>query len=71
MYASCCQYTIVYVFVCIVLVIVVAFMAGEGVTIGAHRLYSHKSFKAHWLLRLGLVVLQTVAGQVSNNIELT
>lgn len=43
----------------------VALLSGFGVTIGAHRLYSHKAFKARWPLKLGLIVLQTVAGQVS------
>nr|CAI5859712.1 unnamed protein product [Callosobruchus analis] len=37
--------------------------SGEGVTIGAHRLYSHKTFKARFILRLALIILQTVAGQ--------
>ncbi|KAF2893319.1 hypothetical protein ILUMI_12875 [Ignelater luminosus] len=41
----------------------VAAISGFGVTIGAHRLYSHKSFKATWPLRLALILLQTVAGQ--------
>lgn len=45
-----------------------AFLGGEGVTIGAHRLYSHKSFKATFPLRLGLIILQTIAGQVSIHI---
>nr|CAD7193904.1 unnamed protein product [Timema douglasi] len=36
---------------------------GEGVTIGAHRYYSHRAFKATWFLRLVIVVLQTIAGQ--------
>ncbi|CAH1119190.1 unnamed protein product [Phaedon cochleariae] len=40
-----------------------AFASGEGITIGAHRLYSHKSFKATFTLRLILNILQTVAGQ--------
>lgn len=43
---------------------VVGFTAGEGVTIGAHRLYSHKTFKAHYIVRLALIILQTMAGQV-------
>ncbi|GBP15048.1 Acyl-CoA desaturase 3 [Eumeta japonica] len=37
--------------------------ASEGVTIGAHRLYSHKAFKARPLLRAVLIFLQTMAGQ--------
>lgn len=39
--------------------------SGEGVTIGAHRLYAHKAFKARFPLRLALILLQTIAGQVS------
>lgn len=33
--------------------------AGFGVGVGAHRLFAHKSFKAHWLLRLALVLMET------------
>nr|CAD7438738.1 unnamed protein product [Timema bartmani] len=36
---------------------------GEGVTIGAHRYYTHRSFKATWFLQLVFVVLQTIAGE--------
>ncbi|XP_018576960.1 stearoyl-CoA desaturase 5-like [Anoplophora glabripennis] len=43
--------------------IFVALLSGEGVTVGAHRLYSHKSFKAKFSLRLALILLQTIAGQ--------
>ncbi|KAJ8965393.1 hypothetical protein NQ314_004144 [Rhamnusium bicolor] len=43
--------------------LVVGLISGEGVTIGAHRLYSHKSFKAKFPLRLVLIILQTIAGQ--------
>lgn len=41
-----------------------AFVSGEGITVGAHRLYSHKTFKAKFITRLILMILQTVAGQV-------
>lgn len=37
--------------------------SGLGVTIGAHRMYTHKSFKGTWPLRFALLVLQTIAGQ--------
>lgn len=47
------------------LAILVALGGGLGVTMGAHRLYSHKTFKAKPALRLALVLLQTMAGQVS------
>lgn len=42
-----------------------AIVCSFGVTLGAHRLYTHKSYKAKWPLRLVLNVLQTAAGQVS------
>ena len=38
-------------------------MAGLGVTAGAHRLWSHSSYKAHWTVRLFLAFWFTVAGQ--------
>ncbi|XP_050534263.1 acyl-CoA Delta-9 desaturase-like [Daktulosphaira vitifoliae] len=34
-----------------------------AVTMGAHRLYTHKTFKANWWIRFCLVFGQTVAGQ--------
>ncbi|XP_046387399.1 acyl-CoA Delta-9 desaturase-like [Ischnura elegans] len=37
--------------------------SAQGVLMGAHRLYSHKAYKASWQLRLILNILQTVAGQ--------
>ncbi|KAK5650383.1 hypothetical protein RI129_001412 [Pyrocoelia pectoralis] len=38
-------------------------VSGLGVTIGAHRMYSHKAFKGAWPLRLALLILHTLAGQ--------
>ncbi|XP_019872948.2 acyl-CoA Delta-9 desaturase [Aethina tumida] len=38
-------------------------VSGEGVTIGAHRLYSHKAFKATRLLKFILIIAQTIAGE--------
>jgi len=38
--------------------------SGLGVTVGAHRLWSHRSYKARLPLRIFLAVMQTVAGQV-------
>lgn len=38
-------------------------VAGVGVTAGSHRLWSHRSFKATFPLRLLLVIMQTVALQ--------
>ncbi|XP_013193916.1 acyl-CoA Delta-9 desaturase-like [Amyelois transitella] len=43
----------------------VAYFGSEGVTIGAHRLFTHKSFKAKPILRFCLILMQTVAGQNS------
>ncbi|XP_013139663.1 PREDICTED: acyl-CoA desaturase-like [Papilio polytes] len=45
--------------------IFLAFVTTEGITIGAHRLYAHKSFSATPLLRAILLALQTSAGQNS------
>jgi len=39
------------------------YMAGLGVTAGAHRLWSHRSYQAHWTVRLFLAFWFTVAGQ--------
>ncbi|XP_052890675.1 acyl-CoA Delta-9 desaturase [Anopheles moucheti] len=36
---------------------------GLGITAGAHRLWSHKSYKARWPLRLLLMFLFTICGQ--------
>ncbi|XP_049870765.1 acyl-CoA Delta-9 desaturase-like isoform X2 [Pectinophora gossypiella] len=43
--------------------LLVAYTGSEGVTVGAHRLYSHKSFKAKPVLRAILILVQTIAGQ--------
>ncbi|RZC32857.1 acyl-CoA desaturase 1 [Asbolus verrucosus] len=39
------------------------FVSGEGITLGAHRLYSHKAFKAAFSVRLAVIILHTIAGQ--------
>jgi stearoyl-CoA desaturase (delta-9 desaturase) len=36
-----------------------------GITAGAHRLWSHRSYKAKWPLRLILMLLHTLTFQVS------
>lgn len=41
--------------------------SGLGITAGAHRLWSHKAYKATWQLRLLLTFLFTISGQVSWN----
>lgn len=38
-------------------------VTGMGVTAGAHRMWTHKSYKAHWTLRLVLAALNTAAFQ--------
>ncbi|XP_076249185.1 stearoyl-CoA desaturase 5-like [Calliopsis andreniformis] len=43
----------------------IGFLAAEGVAIGAHRGYSHKSFKSSLPLRVALLFCQTMAGQNS------
>ncbi|XP_074039157.1 acyl-CoA Delta-9 desaturase [Leptinotarsa decemlineata] len=39
------------------------YITGFGITAGAHRLWSHRAYKAKWPLRLILVILFTVTGQ--------
>lgn len=43
----------------------VLYIGSEGVTIGAHRCFAHRSFKATPLLRAVMVITQTLAGQVN------
>lgn len=38
-------------------------VSGIGVLAGAHRLWTHRSFKAHWSLRIFLMIAQTIALQ--------
>lgn len=42
-----------------------AYASALGVTGGAHRLWSHKTYKAHWSVHVLLMILQTMAGQNS------
>nr|XP_003703934.2 PREDICTED: acyl-CoA Delta(11) desaturase isoform X1 [Megachile rotundata] len=42
---------------------VIVYTSGFGVTAGAHRLWSHRAYKAKWPLRLLLVFLFTITGQ--------
>lgn len=49
------------------LVILMIFVGGEGITVGAHRLWTHRSYKARMPLQILLIILQTLAGQVSSN----
>lgn len=47
------------------IVIALVIGSGFGITAGAHRLWSHKAYKATWQLRLLLTFLFTISGQVS------
>lgn len=49
-------------------VVVLMFVSTEGVTIGAHRLFAHKTFKASPVLKAILIFAQTMAGQVTCNL---
>ena len=46
----------------------IGWFGGLGVTGGAHRLWTHRSFKAKWPLRLLAAIAQTSSGQVNYNI---
>nr|CAI5842798.1 unnamed protein product [Callosobruchus analis] len=48
----------------LVYTIIVGNASQVGVTMGAHRLYAHKAFKAKLPLRITLILLNTVAGMV-------
>ena len=39
------------------------YVAGQGVTMGAHRLWSHRAFKAKLWLKIFLLYMHTLAGQ--------
>ncbi|KAG5334260.1 ACOD desaturase, partial [Acromyrmex heyeri] len=40
-----------------------------GITAGSHRLWSHRSYKAKWPMRLILMIFQTIAFQVSFSVN--
>ena len=42
---------------------IVGILGGIGTTVGAHRLFTHRTFKANQNLKLLMMVLQTMAGQ--------
>lgn len=50
---------------CLFIVFALIVFSGFGITAGAHRLFSHKSYKANAKLRLLLIFLFTISGQVS------
>ncbi|KAJ3627590.1 hypothetical protein MTP99_014956 [Tenebrio molitor] len=43
--------------------VAIMFVSGEGITLGAHRMYSHKAFRGSFIVRLVVIVLHTIAGQ--------
>jgi len=43
-------------------------IGGIGVTAGAHRLWTHKAYKAKWQLRIILVVLYASTGMVDKHL---
>jgi stearoyl-CoA desaturase (Delta-9 desaturase) len=42
---------------------IVGILSGLGTTIGSHRLFTHKTFKANTPLKLVIIFFQTMAGQ--------
>ena len=40
------------------------YLCGIAITLGGHRMYAHRAFKANVWIRLVVVVLHTIAGQV-------
>ncbi|XP_014487791.1 PREDICTED: acyl-CoA desaturase-like, partial [Dinoponera quadriceps] len=46
-------------------VLVFGYTSSIGVSAGAHRLWSHRSYKAKWPMKLILMILQTVSFQLS------
>ncbi|XP_058453863.1 acyl-CoA Delta-9 desaturase-like [Malaya genurostris] len=50
-------------FYTVVWTILLVWGSGFGITAGAHRLWSHKSYKAKWPLRVLLMFLFTICGQ--------
>ena len=60
---------ILYIKVCkwqtLVWSVMVGFWSGIGVTGGAHRLWAHRSYKAHWTIRTFLMLMFSIANQGS------
>lgn len=42
---------------------ILGILAGFGTTVGSHRLFTHRTFKANQKLKILMVILQTMAGQ--------
>lgn len=53
----------------VLLAFILLYGSGLGVTAGAHRLWSHRAYKAKAPLRLFLLWLHTLAGQVIKNLR--
>lgn len=51
----------------VLLALVLCTTAAEaiGITAGAHRLWTHRAYKAKWPLRIILLIWYTLAGQVN------
>lgn len=43
--------------------VIFSFLSGMGITMGAHRLFSHRAYKAKTWLRVTLMLMHTMAGQ--------
>ena len=58
-YIQVCQWqTLVWSFL-------LSFWSGIGVTGGAHRLWAHRSYKAHWTIRTFLMLMYSISNQGS------
>lgn len=54
----------------VIFTVILAFIGIIGVTCGAHRLFAHKTYEANTLLKLILMLCQTMAGQVNSKKKL-
>lgn len=52
-----------------IIAFVTIYTSSFGITAGVHRLWSHKAYKAKWPLRLLLVFLFTITGQVCKHLH--
>jgi stearoyl-CoA desaturase (delta-9 desaturase) len=50
-------------FTTLILLPIFLWLSGFGITAGAHRLWSHRSFKAHWSVRFFLMLCNSMANQ--------
>ena len=60
---------LVYITTCkwqtIIWALVLGKLSGIGVTGGLHRLWAHRSYRAHWILRIYFMILSSIANQGS------